>query len=172
MIVVREEQPGEASLIDAVLEAAFGRRDEARLVDALRKYGSDCLSLVVVDAGVLIATAVLTPVTIDGAPGIRGLGLGPVAVAPAHQRRGVGTALVRNALQRSMRQTTVFAVVLGDPAYYGRFGFKAASRFGLSDEFGAPDGAFQAVEFSRDALKGVAGTVRYAPEFSLVSGRR
>jgi putative acetyltransferase len=174
MIVVREEHAGEASMVDALVESAFGRRDEARLVDALRRYTDGFVSMVALDAGVLVASAVLTPVTIaratgvPSAAGIKGLGLAPVAVRPDHQRRGIGTALVRHALQRSMNGEYSFAVVLGDTAYYRRFGFRPAVDFGLRDEFGAPDGAFQAIEFSPRALRSHAGIVRYSPEFPLV----
>lgn len=170
MIIVREEHVSEAPLIEALVESAFGRRDEARVVNALRSYAREFVSLVVLDAGELIANAVLTPVTVEGAAGVRGVGLAPVCVSPQHQGRGIGTALVRHALQRSMRGGFAFAVVSGDPEYYARFGFKPASAFGLRDESGGPTGALQAVEFWPRALRYCDGIVRYAPEFALVLG--
>jgi putative acetyltransferase len=169
MIVVREETPGEILSIKAVILAAFGRRSEALLVDALRAHACDFVSLVVLDCGELVANAVLTPVTVDGASSVRGLGIGPVSVAPEHQGRGIGTALVRHAIRRSMRGDFAFAVVSGAPDYYARFGFKPAAAFGLSDELCAEAGDFQAIEFAHGALRGCPGLVRYVPEFSLVT---
>lgn len=168
MIVVREEHPSDSALIDQVVAAAFGRRDEARLVDALRRYASGFSSYVVIDDGELVASAVLTPVTLDDAGEVKGLGLAPVAVATMHQRRGIGTVLVRHALQRSQQRGVGFVVVFGDPAYYGRFGFKPASHFGLVDGIGAPSEAFQVIELVQGALNRPSGLVKYAPEFSLV----
>lgn len=60
-----------------------------------------------------------------------------------------------------------WAVVLGEPAYYGRFGFRAGSVFGLEDEYGGGD-AFQALALSAGGLEGVGGLVRYSPEFAMV----
>jgi putative acetyltransferase len=170
MIIVREEHVTETPLIEALIESAFGRRDEARLVNALRSHTSEFVSLVVLDAGELIANAVLTAVTIEGALGVRGLGLAPVCVSPQHRGRGIGTALVRHALQRSMHGEVGFAVVWDDTEYYARFGFKPASAFGLRDESAASAATMQAVEFWPGALRHCTGTVRYAPEFSLVAG--
>ncbi len=170
MIIVREERAAEAPLVEALVESAFGRRDEARLVNALRSYTNEFVSLVVLDAGELIGNAVLTPVTVEGALGVRGLGLAPVCVSPQHRGRGIGTALVRHALQRSMHGEAAFAVVCGDAEYYARFGFKPASAFGLRDESAVSALALQAVEFWPGALRYCAGIVRYAPEFSLVLG--
>src|SRR5262249_35106423 len=109
-----------------------------------------------------------SPVAIDspGAPSC--LGLGPLAVSPPHQRRGIGGALVRAGLEACRHTGFGAAVVLGDPAYYGRFGFVSARRFGLSSEYKAPDDAFMAIELHRGALAGAKGLCRYADEFRLV----
>jgi putative acetyltransferase len=167
MIVVRQEQAGEAPLIDAVIAAAFGRRDEARLVSALRAYTDGFASFVVVEDGEIIASAVLTPVMIEGDREALGLRLAPVAVAPPHQRRGIGTALVRHSLARSKHGGFAFVVVLGDSGYYRRFGFRPAANFGLSSDLGVPGGAFQAMELWPKALVKRSGRVLCAPEFAL-----
>lgn len=124
-VTVRAERPSDERAVDGVVRAAFGRPDEAALVAALRRDARPFVSLVADREGSLIGHVACSPVTLDGRP--LGMGLAPVAVHPAHQRRGVGAALVRTALAacRDLGQRVV--VVLGEPAYYARFGFRPAA---------------------------------------------
>jgi len=85
-------------------------------------------------------------------------------VLPRHQRRGVGAALVRAGLARSITLGYDFVVVLGQPAYYRRFGFETASRFDLANQYGA-DEAFMALPLHPAGRSAVAGLIRYQPEF-------
>jgi putative acetyltransferase len=108
-----------------------------------------------------------SPVAVDPAAGRAGaLGLAPLAVLPGRQRRGVGSALVRAGLDELRRRGAAAVVVLGHAAYYPRFGFAPASRFGLRCEFDCPDESFLALELRPGALAGGAGVVRYRPEFA------
>jgi len=107
----------------------------------------------------------VTAATGTGATGARGAGLAPVAVAQAHRRRGVAAELIRAGLEACRAAGFGWAVVLGEPAYYGRFGFRPARGFGLSDEYGGGS-AFQAVELVPGAMPSGAGLVCYAPEFA------
>ncbi len=91
--------------------------------------------------------------------------LAPLAVRPQFQRRGIGTRLVVSALDEMRRMDQVAVVVLGDPAYYSRFGFVPASSFGIRSTFAAPREAFQAIELKAGGLAGSAGLCHYAPEF-------
>ena len=164
-MVIRPERPGDAEAIHAVHAAAFPGPDEARLVDALRAAGRLSLSLVAeADDGHVIGHVAFSPVSVDGASD--GLGLAPLAVAPARQRRGVGHLLVTEGLAAAERAGAGFVVVLGDPDYYGRFGFNPAGDWGLSDEYGGGP-AFQVLELRPGAVPRGAGLVRYAPEFGL-----
>ena len=99
------------------------------------------------------------------AAGIVGAGLAPVAVLAAHRRRGVAAELVRAGLDAARTAGFSWAVVLGEPAYYARFGFRPAADFGMSDEYGG-GAAFQAIELMPGRMPTGAGLVRYAPEFA------
>ena len=102
--------------ISDLLIEAFGSNDEARLVDMLRRDGHLALSLVAEAAGTVIGHVALSPIVAD----IPALALAPVAVHPALQGRGIGSALIR-AAQAAFDDHAI--IVLGEPEYYGRFGF-------------------------------------------------
>jgi len=164
---VRDELPAHAAQVAAVVEAAFERADEAEMVAALREGRAAVVSLIAQvtaeagEAGAIIGHVVLSPVTIGGSSEPRGLGLGPLAVAPEFQRRGVGSRLVEAALRRARLLGYSYVVVLGHPPYYPRFGFLPASRFGLSYPAPVPDPVFMAIELVPGALAGSGGVVRY-----------
>lgn len=164
-ILIRPEAPADLASIRAVLTAAFPTAAEAGLVDALRSAGRLTVSLVAtISSGELVGHVALSPLTLDDHP-TSGLGLAPVAVAPAHQGRGLGGALVRAALAAARDRGAGVVVLLGAPAYYSRFGFVPASTFGLTSEYDAGD-AFQAIELVPGALAPHRGRIRYAPEFA------
>jgi putative acetyltransferase len=95
-------------------------------------------------------------------------GLGPMAVLPDRQRRGIGSRLVRAGLDACRHLGYEAVVVVGHPAYYPRFGFSRAGAFGLRFESAeVPDEAFMALELRPGALAG-GGRVLYLPEFSKV----
>lgn len=161
--MIRAETPGDLPQIREVLTASFPSSAEARLVDALRDAGRLRISLVAVERDQVVGHVAFSPVTLAGTDD--GLGLAPVAVAPGFRRRGIADRLIREGLAICKDGGCGFAVVLGDPAYYGRFGFEAARRWGLSDEYGGGD-AFQALEIRPDSIPEAGGLVRYAPEFA------
>ena len=165
-MIVRRETPEDRKAIAAVHTASFPSTDEAQLVEALRKAGRLCISLVAERQGTIVGHVAFSPVQLTGSDG--GLGLAPVAVLPAQRRRGVAGRLIREGLALCGAEDRGFVVVLGDPDYYGRFGFVAATRWKLSDEYGGGD-AFQALELRPGALAGHGGLVRYAPEFADLS---
>jgi putative acetyltransferase len=116
----------------------------------------------------IVGHVALSAVSVAGA--VDGMGLAPLGVRPDFQRRGVGAALVRAGLETCRRAGIGFVVVLGEPAYYGRFGFAAAAGWGLADEYGG-GAAFQALELRPGAIPRGAGLVRYAPEFGALIDR-
>jgi len=163
---VRDERPGDVAAVRAVVTDAFGRPDEAHLVDLLRAAGKATVSLVAERDCRVVGHVLFSPVVLDGAPAAAGLA--PLAVLPAAQRQGIGAALVRLGLARCRAAGHGYVVVLGDPAYYGRFGFVAAERFGLGCEYDVTPGAFQVLELAPGALAGHSGVVRYGAEFAAV----
>ncbi|MDN3922679.1 GNAT family N-acetyltransferase [Roseateles violae] len=161
---IRAEAPADAAPIAALTRAAFAgqpysSQTEAFIVDALRRAGALSLSLVAEDKdGGIVGHIAFSPVTIsDGTP--HWYGLGPLSVAPALQRRGIGQALVRRGLARLRTLGAAGCVLLGDPAYYGRFGFRQEPGLRLP---GVPGEYFQAL-LTDGPLPG--GTVAYHPGF-------
>ena len=142
--------------------AAFPGIGEARLVKLLRAAGRLTVSVVAEAESRVVGHVAFSPVTV--ASGAIGVGLGPVGVLPTQQRLGIGGRMIEAGLERCREAGFTWAVVLGDPAYYGRFGFRPASAFGLDDEYGGGP-AFQALELVPDGAPRGAGLVRYAPEF-------
>lgn len=96
------------------------------------------------------------------------MGLAPMAVAPAHQRQGVGSALIRAGVERCGELGFVAVVVLGHAGYYPRFGFSPAARFGVCCEYDVADEAFMATELQPGSLRGKSGVVKYHMAFSNV----
>jgi putative acetyltransferase len=135
-------------------------------VDALRAHGKATFSLVAVRGAQVVGHILFSPIRLEsGGRSTVGLGLGPVAVLPAHQRAGIGSRLIWIGLEECRRAGHGWVVVLGHPDYYPRFGFVPASRHGLAWEHPAPDEAFMIVALRGDALPPEGGLVRYAPEF-------
>jgi putative acetyltransferase len=164
-VKIRLERPEDAPAIRTLTDAAFKNvhhraHTEARIVDALRSSGALTLSLVALDGSDIVGHAAFSPVRIDAAPG-DWYGLGPVSVKPNRQRRGFGEALVRAGLHRLRSVGAAGCVVLGDPAYYSRFGFESSAALVYRD---APAGYFQWLAFGGPAP---TGEVTYHPSFDV-----
>jgi putative acetyltransferase len=135
-VLIQREAAGDADAIRAVTGAAFGGADrtgqdppEARLVDDLRASPAWLpeLSLVAVtQTGELIGHVLCTRAYVGRVPA---LALGPLSVRPDHQRQGVGSALMHAILSAADALGEPLVGLLGDPAYYGRFGFRLASEY-------------------------------------------
>ncbi|MNT54228.1 hypothetical protein D3C72_1913700 [compost metagenome] len=149
---ISPETPDDRDAIFAVTQAAFknhphSQQTEGYIVDALRAADALTLSLVARLEGRVAAHIAFSPVAIsDGTPGWHGLG--PVSVAPAHQGRGIGAALIRDGLARLKAMGAAGCVVLGEPAYYARFGFAPTPALTYP---GAPPEYFMAMVFTRPA---------------------
>jgi putative acetyltransferase len=165
-VTVRAEGAHDQRAIRRVIVAAFKGQLEADLVDTLRRHDKIAASLVATMGHSIVGHALLTDVALHG-PGLspRGAGLAPLAVRPAVQRRGIGSQLMQAAIAHARTAGYGFMVLLGDPAYYRRFGFRTAATLGLACEFEAPEEAFMALELAPGALAGASGLVRYEPEF-------
>ncbi len=129
IISIREERAADVDSISRLTEAAFqsarhSSHTEHFIVNALRRSHQLTVSLVAVDGDAIVGHIAISPVTISsGATGW--YGLGPLSVLPSRQGQGVGSRLTEAALAELRRVGGVGCVVLGDPGYYGRFGFMA-----------------------------------------------
>jgi len=149
--------------IREVNRRAFGQEQEGAIVDALRANGAAQLSLVASLDGRIVGHILYSPVQVGD---VVGAGLGPMAVLPDYQRRGIGSRLVEAGIQRLEEQGCPFVVVVGHPAFYPRFGFEPASRRGIACEWSVPDDVFMVRVLDAGRMGGSSGVVRYRPEFS------
>lgn len=137
LVEIRTERPEEASAIrrltaEAFAGAAHASGAEVAIVDALRARGDLVLSLVAVDEGEIVGHVAFSPVTIAGMEG-RWYGLGPLSVAPARQRTGIGRSLIRAGLDRLAAMGAAGCALVGDPAVYRGSGFQSDGRLGYGD---------------------------------------
>ncbi len=166
MPLIRPEQTGDFDTVDALLLATFGRDAEVRLVHRLRASEKITSALVAEEKARILGHVVFSKIVVDGESGeVGALALAPLAVEPAFQRLGIGSALVSAGLERCRLNRHPRVLVLGDPVYYSRFGFVPAERFGLKCLFPARDHAFLAIELEPGAFARASGTVRYGHEF-------
>jgi len=162
---IRSEVKQDWLAVKAVHEAAFGSPAEANLVAALRRQAEPFISPVAEKDGKVVGHIMFSPVVLTGHAGRKIMRLAPMAVAPEHQRKGIGSALVRAGLERCKEFGFGAVVVLGHPAFYPRFGFSPAANFGICCEYDVPDEALMLIELLRDFLKGASGKVEYHPAF-------
>lgn len=130
--MIRPETPSNAAAIATLTTAAFlnaphTSHTEAFIINALRRAGALSVSLVAEQGGELVGHVATSPVVIaDGTPGWHGLG--PISVLPICQGQGIGSALMRAALQALRDQSAAGCMLVGDPGYYRRFGFSNQSQ--------------------------------------------
>jgi putative acetyltransferase len=169
-VVIRCETRADADAIDAVVEAAFGRRNEAELVAAVRASDRFVpeLSLVAEVEGRVAGHVLLSYVDLVGDVPRQVLAGAPLAVAPTRQRSGIGSALVHAALKRADAAREPVVIALGDPRYYGRFGFERARPLGIQPPTDWPDEAWMAARLAAydDSVR---GRVEYPPAFGVLS---
>lgn len=156
-----ESQRHEAQVYDLV-SAAFEQHDEANLIIGLREGDHVAASMIALEDGVIVGHILLSKlVNPEGF-----LALAPVAVIPAQQRQGIGSALIKRAIAKAQTDGWLGIFLLGDPAYYTRFGFRVedAAKF----ETPYPKNYFMALELSPGALATASTTVVYPPPFSML----
>ena len=134
---IRREQAGDAPRIYEVTEAAFkpmpfSDGSEPDCINQLRDDGDLTLSLVAEIDGVIIGQVTFSPVFLDGKPG-KWMGLGPVSVWPENQTQGIGKTLIEAGLAEIKKLGAAGCVLIGNPDYYGRFGFLNDGRISYRD---------------------------------------
>jgi len=163
-ILIRNEAPGDAPAIGQLITAAFkllpqSSGTEASIVEALRASDALTLSLVAEDGDEMVGYLAASAARVGTQNGW-GL-IGPIAVLPSRHRQGIGTAMMDNAVTR-LRATCRGAALVGDPAYYGRFGFRTYPGLGIT---GCPPEVVQAIPFDATEPR---GELIHHPAFGLV----
>jgi len=161
-MVVHVEEAADWSAVYTIYEAAFRQSIEADLVHRMHEDGDLILSLLA-HAGKPAGHIAFSRLDLHETPALKGCVLAPLAVAPEFQGRGVGSTLVRHGLERLRADGYDLAVVLGDPNYYGRFGFAAELASRLKTPYDGP--YLQALALSEEGRK-AHGPVSYARAFA------
>jgi predicted N-acetyltransferase YhbS len=166
MVTIREENIADIAAREALLDAAYGASRIAKTSERLRegRLPADGLSLVAVDHGRIVGTVRLWHVI--AGPGRAALLLGPLAVDPAHRNRGIGTALMRRAIARARLAGHRAIVLVGDAAYYNRFGFTAAPTAELWMPGRYERDRLLALELRPDMLAGARGLIAATGAFA------
>lgn len=156
---IRQSRDEDLRAIRSVVERAFERRAEADLVEALLDEPVATISLVAEEGGSIVGHVLFSELGgLDGA-----MALAPVAVAPERQKRGIGSTLIASALAAAGGKGYRAVFVLGEPAYYGRFGFRAELAAGADVPWKGR--YFMAIELVPGALEGFCGPLTYPAAF-------
>ena len=166
-MIIRLEKPEDQIGIRHINTEAFDTDAESNLIDALRKSGIPLISLVAEQNGELVGHILFSPVTLEADNcSISIAGLAPMAVAPAFQKREIGSMLVEEGLKYCEKAGYAAVVVLGHPDYYPRFGFIPSVNYGIKSEFDVPAEVFMAKELRKGALADCNGIVKYHKVFN------
>ncbi|KRN27984.1 GNAT family acetyltransferase [Lactobacillus selangorensis] len=171
--MIRTYQTTDAAAVEQLLRAAFsatphGYGNEAELVTKIRQdshYQAQFEVVATTDAGQIVGMGLLSPIKVGS---VVGQCLAPLAVLPAFQKEGLGTALLTELEKRAAAAQVPFISILGWPDYYARFGYVPASRFDITAPYDVPDAAFRVKALRPDGLHGVHGVVQYLRAFDEV----
>ena len=163
-MIIRPENPSDVAAIRALVTTAFrdarhSAGNEAHILEALRTGGALTVSLVAEDSDKIVGHVAFSPVAVSSHE-VNWFGLGPLAVLAKYRRRGIGAALIQAGLERLKKLGARGCVVLGDPAYYRRFGFESDPGLRLAY---VPPEYFQRLVIDGELLRGM---VHYHPAFS------
>ena len=154
MITIRSELPEDIEAIYSLNKDAFEGSAEANLVNNLRTSNAMILSLVAIKNSEIVGHIAFSPVTIESDQAtVDAVGLAPMAVLPEFQRRGIGSQLVEEGLNRIRAAGHDLVVVLGHQEYYPRFGFVPAKKYDIRWEQDAPEEAFMIKELREGPSK-------------------
>lgn len=166
-VAIRAATAGDAPAVDALLRASFPEPAEAELVAHLARDGDIVLVLVADEEadGAVLGTVVFSRMAVDlGGKSVPAVALAPLAVVQAARQQGVAEALVRAGLDWLREAGVAMVFVLGEPDYYGRFGFEAALAEGFASPYAGP--YLQAIVLAGGCLEGVPGAASHAGAFA------
>ena len=165
MIEIRPAEASDAAAIFALHAKSFPSDAEAHLVDRLSAEGDVQLSLVAMEHGHLVGHVMFTvmSVTADGQP-LTAAALAPVATDPQHRRQGIAAALIEAGLKALVEEGVAISFVLGDPAYYTRFGYALTEAAPYSSLYAGPH--FMALRLDKSLPLPKSGSAQYAHAFS------
>ena len=166
-VEIRDEEPADYQQVFEVNAQAFETGLEAKLVETLRSKIEPLISLVAVVEEQVVGHILFTPVTVDGCDkrGAALMGLGPMAVLPEFQNRGIGSRLVEGGLARCRALGTEAVFVLGHADYYPRFGFEPAKEFALRYKSEELDPYFMVLALRPGALESASVFAPTNPAF-------
>lgn len=167
-VEIRQEDARDYPSVYDVNTCAFGRKEEARLVDRLRLSDAFIpeLSMVATVDSKVVGYILFTKIHIvENENGVPSLALAPMAVTPDFQRKGVGGQLIRHGFDEARKLGYKSVVVLGHSDYYPRFGFTPTIKWDIKPPLNVPEKAFMGLELEEGSLSGVRGKVLYASEF-------
>jgi putative acetyltransferase len=162
-LLIRPERPGDEDAIRRLTVAAFepmefSNGSEAPIIDGLRRSGDLILSLVAEEQGVIVGHVAFSPVSIEDSRE-NWFGLGPISVQPERQQQGIGKALILKGMELLKERGAQGCALIGDPAYYSRFGFHSDGLL----SYGDLDRRYvQRIIFSGPAPR---GALKFAPAF-------
>jgi putative acetyltransferase len=159
MIDIRDESPQDWKAVYQVISSAFLNSAEAELVQELREAGDSVISLVAEEDGQIVGHVLLSKMD---AP-FPALALAPVSVIPTRQRCGIGSALIKRAVNRARSEGWTAIFVLGDPSYYERFGFDRQAAAGFTSSYAGHH--FMVLKLS-PSLPATVGKLRHPPAFA------
>lgn len=163
--LIRPETEADFPAIADLVTAAFGQPDEAYLIARLRADEDLTLGLVAEIGGEVVGHITFSPMIIEGEEKFEALALAPMAVAPAHQKSGIGSALIREGLKLMGEMGHGRIIVLGHADYYPKFGFAQCDQWGITAPFDYPPEALMAQALTPGALDHCAGVCTWAKAF-------
>jgi len=167
-IIIRQEVKADHTRIKKINDNAFEQENEGTLVNKLREKDLFIpeLSLVAEADEMVVGHILLYPVIINSAHQKHNtLSLGPMAVLPEHQRKGIGGKLINKGLKHAEDLGFRSVIVVGHPGYYPKFGFTKASKWSIKVPFEVPDEVFMALEIVKGELQDKSGIIEYPAEF-------
>lgn len=164
---IRQEQKSDHRKVYEINKLVFNQENESMLIEKIRVGDSYVpeLSLVAELDGEIIGHILFSKIKILGEAEYESLALGPMAVVPKHQKKGIGGKLLTTGLEIAKELGFESVIVVGHKDYYPRFGFEKASKWNIKCPFEVPDEAFMAIELVENSLKNKDGTVQYPKEF-------
>ncbi len=165
-MLIRTEIGVDAAGIDTLLRRSFATAAEAELVHQLREDGLLTLGVVATDdEGQVLGYAAFSPVTLQGEDK-QWVALAPLAVDESVRKQGIAQQLIYEGLDTLNEFGYASVVVLGDPAFYSRFGFEPAARHQLRCKWLGSEAAFQVHKLADNAFEGVGGQIEFAEPFN------